>query len=277
MRSKSIKLSVSLPNEIVLEIFKHIPSRQLTKFMVLSRAMNVEIKKILVKRFNDVFWNPHRRILVMITRYVLDFVPIHNTFDLGFKSLDNENLIATFQQNSSQRSGMVGPNNKRLWGFKLRGDGILRENPLNEPLIYTTWDSPYEQKETRLYTFDSNTDSAHPFIKTFFVTNGAVRIPCDDCEETKGSWTYKLFNNDRKRKNANFTPKVEFEGRNEKKYNGPGNHEVVGTLKTVRIQAPMLLASIEEKKKDKYVGGLKYIVMEGGQHLLKRKRNCVIS
>lgn len=66
MRSKSIKLSVSLPNEIVLEIFKHIPSRQLTKFMVLSRAMNVEIKKILVKRFNDVFWNPHRRILVNI-------------------------------------------------------------------------------------------------------------------------------------------------------------------------------------------------------------------
>ncbi|CAB4482713.1 unnamed protein product [Rhizophagus irregularis] len=237
MRSKSIKLSVSLPNEIVLEIFKHIPSRQLTKFMVLSRAMNVEIKKILVKRFNDVFWNPHRRILVMITRYVLDFVPIHNTFDLGFKSLDNENLIATFQQNSSQRSGM-------------KRDYIL---------------------------FDSNTDSAHPFIKTFFVTNGAVRIPCDDCEETKGSWTYKLFNNDRKRKNANFTPKVEFEGRNEKKYNGPGNHEVVGTLKTVRIQAPMLLASIEEKKKDRYVGGLKYIVMEGGQHLLKRKRNCVIS
>src|SRR4051794_16868239 len=115
---------------------------------------------------------------VMVTRYVLDFVPIHNTFDLGFKQLNNDTLLATFQHSSKQRSGTVGPYNKRIWGFKLKGDGILRENPLNDPLIYTSWDSPCEKKETRIYTFDSDTDSSHPFIKTFYVTNGNLKTPC---------------------------------------------------------------------------------------------------
>src|SRR3989442_642146 len=147
--TKSTINPIPLPNELTLEIFNHIPTKQLTKFLVLSHAMNVEIKKILIKRFNDVFWNPHRRILVSY---------------------------------------------KRIWGFKLKGDGILRETPLNDPLIYTSWDSPCEQKETRIYTFDSDTDSSHPFINTFYVTNGSLKTPCDVPEESKGFWSWKIFN-----------------------------------------------------------------------------------
>ncbi|RIA80170.1 hypothetical protein C1645_882321 [Glomus cerebriforme] len=277
MKSKPIIKPVSLPNELILEILSYIPSRQLTRFLILSHTMNIEIRKILINRFNDVFWNPHRRILVMITRYVLDFVPIHNTFDLEFKSLDKKSLLATFKHNSTQKPGTVGPNNKKLWGFKLRGDGVLRENPLNDPLVFTNWDSPYEQKEARIYTFDSKTDTSHPFVKTYFVTNGTIKIPCDENEENKGLWSHKMFNNRKgNNKNTSNIPKVEFKGRNEKKFNG-NNEEVIGMLKTVRIQAPMLLAAVEEQRKDRYIGGLKYIIMEGGQHFLKRKRNCVIS
>jgi len=246
--------------------------------MVLSRPMNVGIKKILAKRFKTVFWNPHRRILVMVTRYILDFVPIHNTFDLGFKRLDNDSLMATFQQSSKQTFGAVGPHNKKIWGFKLKGDGVLRENPLNEPLIYTAWDSSIEPKETRIYTFDSYTDSSHPFVKTYFVTNGNIRTPCDIPKDNEGHWSCKLFSgNNRKRKYVNTMPIAEFEGVNEKKFDGFTNEEVVGTLKTVRVHAPMLLVAIEEKKKDRIVGGLKYLVMDGGQFFLRRRRNCVIS
>jgi len=213
----------------------------------------------------------------MVTRYILDFVPIHNTFDLGFKRLDKDSLMATFQQSSKQSFGAVGPHNKRIWGFKLRGDGVLRENPLNEPLIYTAWDSSFEPRDTRIYTFDSDTDSSHPFVKTYFVTNGNIKTPCNIPKESEGRWSCRLFGNNRKRKDLNPMPIVELEGKNEKKSDGFTNEEVVGTLKTVRVHAPMLLVAIEEKKKDRFVGGVKYLIMDGGQYFLRRRRNCVIS
>lgn len=276
MRSTKLMNPVSLPklpNEIILEIFNHIPSKQLTKFMILSHSMNIEIRKLLIKRYNEIFWNPHRRILVMITRYILDFVPIYNVFDLGFKRLDNNSLLATFQLDSTQKPGTIGPLNKKFWGLKLRGDGILRDNLLNEPIFYTSWDIPHEKKEARIYVYDSETDPSHPFIKTFFVTCGMVEIPCDVREETNGYWFWNIFNNIRG-KNASIVPKIGFLGKNEKKSN---SNDVFGMLKSVCIQAPMLLAAIEEQKKDRYVNGIKYLVMDGGQQFLKRKRGCVIS
>jgi hypothetical protein len=39
----------------------------------------------------------------------------------------------------------------------------------------------------------------------------------------------------------------------------------------------MLLAAIEENKKDRYVGGLKYMIMDGGQRFLKKKKFCTVS
>src|SRR6266542_1947355 len=131
----------------------------------------------------------------MVTRYILDFVPIYNVFDLGFKRLDNNSLLATFQLDSTQKPGTVGPHSKKLWGLKLRGDGILRDNLLNEPIFYTSWDLPYEKKDARVYVFDSETDSSHPFVKTFFVTSGTVEIPSDVREETNGYWFWNIFNN----------------------------------------------------------------------------------
>ncbi|RHZ44646.1 hypothetical protein Glove_714g3 [Diversispora epigaea] len=325
---KKIIQCIPLPTELILEIFSYIPTRQLCKFMILSRSMNTEIRKILILRFNDTFWNSHRRLLVLMTRYLLDFVPINNTFDFQFHKFDKTTLHATFTLDTTQPTGTLGPNHSKLWGLKLRGDGILRDNFINEPLLYSDWDCPTELNESRIYVFDSETDKEHPFLKTFFVTNGQLKTPTNECKSTDGLWNSYVTG-----RGKNKLPKAKFIGRNKKKMededddnnnnssssdnnnnnnnnnssssnninnNSSGNNDnnnnnnnnnnnsnnnnnnnnnghVLGVIESVIIKAPMLMASIEEKIQDKYLGGVKFIVLEGGQKYLKKKKTCTIS
>lgn len=55
-----------LPIEIISEIFNNLSTRLLCKYSVVSRNVNHEIKKIIVKRFNNVFLDSDKRLLVSI-------------------------------------------------------------------------------------------------------------------------------------------------------------------------------------------------------------------
>lgn len=48
-------------------------------------------------------------------------------------------------------------------------------------------------------------------------------------------------------------------------------------INSVIIKAPMLMASVEEKTRDRCLGGVKFLILEGGQKYLKRKKSCIIS
>ncbi|CAG8652341.1 10354_t:CDS:2 [Acaulospora morrowiae] len=266
------KKVVSLPIELVLEIFSHVPTRQLCKFMTLSKTFDYEIRKIFIARFNSIFWNSHRRLLVLMTRYLLDFVPVHNVFDLTFSRFDTSTLMATFYLDPSQPSNTVGPNHSKLWGLKLRGDGILRDNMLNEPLMYTNWDCPTETHDSRIYVFDSETDKEHPFLKSFFVTRGQLKVPTGECGKTNGLWESSIMG-----KNKHKSSQAKFVGKNELKEDGSNLQTVLGMLNEVNIKATMLLASIEEQTKDRCIGGIRFLVLEGGEEFLKRKKCCTIS
>ncbi|KAG9292771.1 hypothetical protein G9A89_006332 [Geosiphon pyriformis] len=302
-----------LPIELILDIFKYIPTRQLCGFMIISRDFNFEIKKTIVERFKKIFWNDHRRLLIFLTRFLLDFVPMHNAFDLTFKHLNNEDLIATFLVDISQPKGTIGPKKTPLWGLKLRGDGLVRD-PMNESIYSSSWDVASEQNDARIYVFDSETDSEHPLIRTFYVTRGTLKPPmrtsnlevniknnkkpsiettnpslsienndkiCDKTtnsskenidfgkgiENIDGWWARDVIN----RKNIKDQPRANFLGKNPNQCEG-----VVGMLRAVRIGAPMVLVAIEEKQQDKGIGGVKYLVMNGGQEYMRRK-GCTIS
>ena len=55
---------LNLPIEIVSEILNNLPTKSLCKYLVLSHNINHEIKKIIIKRFNKVFLNSGKRLLV---------------------------------------------------------------------------------------------------------------------------------------------------------------------------------------------------------------------
>ncbi|CAG8457131.1 4527_t:CDS:2 [Ambispora gerdemannii] len=292
-----------LPVELILEIFKYIPTRNLCRFMVLSRTFDTEIKKIIVKRFNETFWNKHRRLLVFLTRYILDLVPAHNGFDLTLDKLDNKDLIATFIVDLSQPKGTIGPNHTSIWGLKLRGDGVVR-NPLNEPI----WTLPADRKEARIYLFDSDTDRDHPLIRAFYVTKGNLRasddtiIDCVNCDNNPFEKTVVNNNDnddtDNDTSNSNNDTKIKLS--NMDNAEGWWKHDLIGRkhhkafrarahlicknesryqnemLREVRVSASMLLVAADEKRKDRGVGGVKFLVVEGGQSSFRR-RGCVIS
>ncbi|CAG8501160.1 475_t:CDS:2 [Ambispora leptoticha] len=291
-----------LPVESILEIFKYIPTRNLCRLMVLSRTFNIEIKKMMVERFNETFWNKHRRLLVFMTTYLsLDpfLPPLHNThngYDLTFDKLDKD-LVATFVVDLSQPDGTIGPNHTKLWGLRLRSNDIIRD-PLNKPISYPKLDLdlPSEPKEARVYIFDSDTDRDHPFISAFYVTKGCLRASNNNMgcikktlttssdnnnntnnstintknklfntENAEGWWKHDLIS----RRHKNFPACAHFIGKNES-----NNDDVIEMLHEVRISAPMLLTAAEEKRKDKGDGGVEFLVVEGGQSSLTR--SCII-
>ncbi len=55
---------VILPIEIISEIFNNLPTRLLCIYFVVSRKVNCEIKKIIGQRFNKVFSESDKRLLV---------------------------------------------------------------------------------------------------------------------------------------------------------------------------------------------------------------------
>ncbi|CAG8723800.1 3700_t:CDS:1, partial [Racocetra fulgida] len=159
------------------------------------------------------------------------------------------------------------PKHEKLWGFKLRGNGILRGDPLNEPMIYTEWDQSTETKGVRIYVFDSKTDEDHPFINAFFITNGLLKTPTDVGEESNGSWSWDLTG-----KNKNKLPRAKLYGKNVKKQSVNGGFTTSCLLESVTVKVSMVMVAIEEQCKDKFVDGVKYLIIDGGQQFLKRRK-----
>ncbi|CAG8494020.1 14893_t:CDS:1 [Acaulospora colombiana] len=205
-----------------------------------------------------------------MTRYLLDFVPVHNVFDLTFSKFDTSTLMATFSVDLSQSPNTVGPNGSKLWGFKLR-DGVLRDNAINEPLVYTNWDCPTENHDSRIYVFDSETDKEHPFLRSFFVTRSQLKAPTDECKETNGCWEIPITG-----KNKSKSIRAKFVGKNELKEDG-STQTILGTLNEVSVKATMLLMSVEEQTKDRCIGGVRFVILEGGEEFLKKRKMCTIS
>ncbi|CAG8796285.1 2800_t:CDS:1, partial [Dentiscutata erythropus] len=183
-----------------------------------------------------------------------------------------EDFVATFSIDKSQPIGTLGPNHEKLWGFKLRGNSILRGDPLNEPMMYTEWDQSYETKGVRIYVFDSKTDEDHPFINAFFVTNGLLKTPTDvGEEESNGLWSWVLSGK------KNKLPKARLYGKCVKKQTINGDSTTSCLLESVTVKVSMIMVAIEEQRKDKFVDGVKYLIVDGGQQFLRRRKGCAIS
>ncbi|GBB86274.1 hypothetical protein RclHR1_01270020 [Rhizophagus clarus] len=256
-----------LPIEIISEIFNNLSTRLLCRYSVVSRSVNYEIKKIIVKRFNNIFLNSDRRLLVYMSRYdLLELSQVYYAFDLGFKSLNTENLISTFSIYQKPSLSHHSP-----LGLKLRGGNVFNSKPLNSYITYLGWGATSEEKEARIYIFDSDNSHINDISPCYYVTNGKLITPIDGCKLSKGSWSASLL-----RKNKKKLPKAAFSGTNELKDN-IGISYVIGMLKFVSIKADALLVAYEEKKRDKSSTGVKYLIMSGGEQHLKQKKACVIS
>ncbi|RIA90545.1 hypothetical protein C1645_876052 [Glomus cerebriforme] len=257
-----------LPIEIISEIFENFPTKLLCRYLIISRNVNYEIKKIIIKRFNNVFLNSDKRLLVYMSRYdLLELSQVSYAFDLGFKTLNTENLISTFSVSSSSKRN--SSNNSPI-GLKLRGGGVFNSKPLNSSITYLGWGATSEEKESRIYIFDSEVSHMNNISPCYYVTHGKVITPIDGCKLNKGSWNALLS-----RKSKKKLPNAVFSGTNE--LNNIGIPYVLGKLKTVSIKADALLVAYEEKKRDKSSTGVKYLITNGGEQHLKQKRTCIIS
>ncbi|CAG8624376.1 5162_t:CDS:1 [Funneliformis caledonium] len=202
-----------------------------------------------------------------MSRYdLIELSQVYYAFDLGFKSLNSETLISIFT--SSDQSFQKDPFS--VLGLKLRGGGVFNNKPLNSPITYLGWGATSEEKEARIYIFDSDISHSNHISPCYYVTNGRLLTPIDGCKLNKGWWSAPLL-----QKNKKMMSKAGFLGKNEL-YDNVGIPYVLGDLKSVSIKADVLLVAYEEKKRDKSITGVKYLVTSGGEKHLRQKNGCVI-
>ncbi|CAG8576654.1 5775_t:CDS:2 [Acaulospora morrowiae] len=261
---------LELSHEALLEVMAYLPTRELCRFMVISKYFNQRIREIIVDRFSEVFSNQRKRLLVYMSRYdLLELSETRYVFDFTFKSLSGETLISTFFVDSTQPKGTIGPKHVNLEGLILCGGGIWKQRPVNNSIQYLGWGVDSEEKEARIYIYDCHSRS--PYTKACYVTHGRLITPVDGCISTKGWWSAPL-----RSKNKRLTSTAGFVGRNKASDKVSGIPYVMGKLKTITIKAELLLVACEEQHVDKSKGGVKYLLMEGGEECLRQKKNCVI-
>ncbi|CAG8623948.1 24081_t:CDS:2 [Cetraspora pellucida] len=261
---------LTLPHKLVLEVFSHLPTRDLCRYMVLSRYFDQGIKEIIVKRFHKVFSNQDKRLLVFISRHdILKLEQTRHAFDFAFENINNKTLTSLFSVDSTQPKGTIGPNKSKLEGLKLCYGGIWHQRLINDSIRY--FGRGTEEQEARIYIYDTKMNQ--PYSKACFVTSGRLIIPVsqDIYESIKGWWSAPLLP-----KNKKHAPKAKFTGRNKTNENSHGNSNVTGKFKSISIKANLLLASLEDPKFDKSDIGVKYLLMEGGEEHLNHKKNCII-
>lgn len=205
-----------------------------------------------------------------MSRYdLLELSQVYYAFDLGFKSLNTENLNSIFS--IYQKPSSSYKFNHTPLGLKLRGGGVFNSKPLNSCITYLGWGATSEEKEARIYIFDSDISHTNDILPCHYVTNGKLITPIDGCKLSKGSWNASLL-----QKNKKKISKTVFSGKNELN-DSIGISCVIGMLKSVSIKADALLVAYEEKKRDKSSTGVKYLIMSGGEQHLKQKKTCIIS
>ncbi|CAG8586401.1 155_t:CDS:2 [Diversispora eburnea] len=203
---------------------------------------------------------------------LLELTQTYHAFDFAFKSFNGDTLITIFSIDSTQPKGTIGSRGKKLEGLTLRGGSICRQKLINDSIQYLGWGLKSEEKNARIYVYDSSSMN-NPCLKAYYVTHGKVITPLDGCKATKGWWSTLLYS---KKKKKSVTT-VGFVGRNKTSGKLPGIPYVAGKLKNISIKADFLLVAYEEKKVDKSKNGIKYLLTEGGEEYLKRKKTCVIS
>ncbi len=160
--------------------------------------------------------------------------------------------------------------NSSISGLKLRGGGVFDNKQLNSPITYLGWGATSEEKDARIYVFDSDTSHSNHISPCYYVTHGKLITPIYGCKSDKGLWSSPLLQ--KKRKGPS---KAGFLGKNEL-FDDIGIPYVLGNLISISIKADVLLVAYEEKKRDKS-SGVKYLITTGGEQHLKRKKSCVIS
>ncbi|RIB24022.1 hypothetical protein C2G38_2071107 [Gigaspora rosea] len=262
----------TLPHELVLDIFIHLPTRNLCKLKTLSRHFNQQIKEIIIKRFSKTFCNSHKRLLAFVSRYdLLKLGPTYHVFNFAFKSINKDTLISTFSIDSSLTKGTDGPKSVKIESLQLCSGNIWKQGLINDYIQYLGWGVSVEDKEARIYVYDTRTKN--PYYKAYFITSGKFVTPVgrEECKSTNGLWSAPLLP-----KNKNKISTVGFIGKNKVEDNGTGIPYIAGKLKSISIKSELLLTSLEEPRFDKSELGVKYLLMEGGEEYLKRKKSCVI-
>ncbi|CAG8474441.1 7877_t:CDS:2 [Dentiscutata erythropus] len=267
-----MKKPTLLPHKLVLEVFSHLSTRNLCRYMILSRYFDQGIKEIIVERFHKAFSNQNKRLLVFISRHdLLELEQTRYAFDFAFESLNNKTLTSIFSVDSTQPKGTIGPNGSKLEGLRLCHGGVWHQRLINDSIQYFCWGINSEEQEARIYIYDTKTNQ--PYSKASFVTNGRLLTPVgpDICESTKGWWSAPLLPKNKKR-----APMVKFTGRNKISENVHGASNLTGKFKSISIKASLLLVSLEEPKFDKSDNGVKYLLMEGGEEYFNHKKHCII-
>src|SRR5688572_23467399 len=96
-----------------------------------------------------------------MSRYdLLELTQTYYAFDLGLISLNKENLLTIFSIN--QPSPKKNSFNDSVLGLKLRGGGVFNSKPLNSSMTYLGWGATSEEKEARIYIFDSDIPHISP-------------------------------------------------------------------------------------------------------------------
>ncbi|CAH1763121.1 15434_t:CDS:2, partial [Entrophospora sp. SA101] len=257
-----------------------LPTRQLCKFATLSKTYNLEIKRIVIRRFYSTFSDPNKRLLVYLSRYdLLEMSQTNHVYDLAFKNVNQEKLFALFSMETTQPKGTIGPERHNLEGLKMRDGTLLKTKPMNNPVQHILGRGiTSEEKDVRIYLYDADDLSDEkPFTRSFHVTNGKLITPTDSCPNSNGRWSSKLYSKNKIKSNS-IAAAAEFVGKNETIYDIPCIHYMIDTLKSVSVKCEMLLVAWEEKRKDKSCSnGIKYILLNGGEKLIRSRKHCIIS
>ncbi|CAI2190950.1 17566_t:CDS:1, partial [Funneliformis geosporum] len=109
-----------------------------------------------------------------MSRYdLVELSQVYYAFDLGFKSLNSETLISIFtsaDQSFQKDSFSI---------LKLRGGGSFNNKPLNSQITYLGWGATSEEKEARIYVYDSDISNSNHISPCYYVIHGRLLTPID--------------------------------------------------------------------------------------------------
>ncbi|KAG9292772.1 hypothetical protein G9A89_006333 [Geosiphon pyriformis] len=244
-----------LPSELIIAILEFVPSRDLCRYLCLSRQFKYEIRKILIARVQQTFTSGRNCFLTTIESLDTHGPGPTHIFDLVLLDADVDTLNARFKINdasiipTSNDPHPISPSctktskpaaSPKIIARKLDGTDRLETIRLNACInLESTW-RPYHDPEQWIKNVSVHVFSpADIYHEAIFVTNGTVTFSGDAKTESLGWWRSAI---DRYAEIVVSNSKREF-----------GDFEsflVTAFLEEVVIKSGILLTAIEEKWKD---------------------------